>query len=136
MADYSITAASVLPITDDTQTVRGTLGATVTAGQWVYQNTTDRLYYLADADALATSIVSGLTLSGGAAGQPVTIATAGNVTTNAVGTAGAVVLLSTTSGGWAPVADLASGDYITIVGGFTTTTNFLISITPLRVAEP
>lgn len=136
MADYSITAASILAADTNTQVSAGTFGETVTAGQAVYKNTTDKRWYKADADVAATALAVGVALNGGSAGQPGSIATSGNLTTNSVGTAGAVVVVSTTAGGLAPVTDLASGDYVTIVGVFTTATNLLLSFIQSGVAKP
>lgn len=136
MADYSITAASILAADDDTQISTGIFGETITAGQVVYRSTTDRRWYKADADTATTAPAVGIAINGGAAGQPGSIVTAGNLTTNSTGTAGAVVVVSTTAGGLAPVADLGSGDYVTVVGVFTSATNLLVSFIQSGVAKP
>lgn len=116
MADETVTATEVLPATD-TQTVDGILGATVTAGQMVYLDSTTSTYKLADADASATTAAAkGIAMNGGATGQPVKVAIGGTLDPGFTVTVGAIYVLSGTAGGIAPVADLAAGDYTFIVG--------------------
>jgi hypothetical protein len=127
MADISVTAASVVP-TSTTKRQTKNAAAAITAGQVVYVNSSD-LVALADNDASVTTAAAvGIALNSCAAGQPCSYATSGDVTFNAVLTAGAVYVLSSTAGGIAPVADLASDDYVTILGVASTTTNLTINI--------
>ena len=128
MADVSVTAANVAPGTD-TQYADGFLGATVTAGQTVYLDTTNSTYKLADANASSTTAnVAGIAMNGGASGQPVKVAIGGSITPGFTVTAGAVYVLSATAGGIAPVADLASGHYPVIVGIGTSATAMKLSM--------
>ena len=123
MADLTITAASVLAGSD--ASVRdGTLGAAVTAGQALYLDPADSRWKLADNNS-ATVIArtpQGIALNGGASGQPVKVLTGGPITIGATMTAGVAYYLSDTAGGICPVADLASGEYPTIIGIATSTT--------------
>lgn len=116
MADISITATAVAPGTD--AVIRnGTAGATITAGQPVYLDANNR-YQLADSDsatALARSPV-GHALHGASSGQPLAIIETGDLTLNAVLTAGLAYYLSKTAGGICPVADIASGGYPVVLG--------------------
>lgn len=114
MADVSVTATSVAK-TATTRIINGFLGGTVTAGQPVYQ-ATDGTYLAADANASATtSTCAGVALNGGASGQPVAIAAGGTYTPGFTVTVGAVYVVSATAGGIAPVADLATGWYTSIL---------------------
>lgn len=122
MADLSITAGSVLAGGGSTKRA-GTAGATITAGQVVYLDTSDGRYKLADADSGTAAVRSpfGIALNGASAGQPLTVCTRGAVTIGATVTAGTTYYLSPNPGGIAPLADLLSGDYPTIVGIATST---------------
>ena len=50
-------------------------------------------------------------------------------------TAGAVYVVSANAGGIAPVADLGSGDYVTLLGIATSTTNLKLSISVSATAK-
>lgn len=117
MADLSITAANVVA-TAGTRVETGTAGATITAGQAVYYDSEASTYKLADCDSATVAARSprGIALNGAASGQPLSVATKGPVTIGATLTGGVVYYLSGTAGGICPVADLATGDYPTILG--------------------
>lgn len=119
MADYSLTAASVVPSSRATL-VYGTFGATVTAGQAVYRDTADTdakgqgKFKLADANSAtaAAQTIFGIAVNGGASGQPATVCVADPDFTHGlatVATTAPVIVLSATAGGLAPVADLTTG---------------------------
>jgi hypothetical protein len=135
MADVSVTAASVVK-TSTTAISEGIAGGTVTAGQPVYIDTTDSSLKGADADVQATSVAAGIALHGASTGQPLKYATGGNLTFNAGFTVGQVYVVSTTAGGIAPYSDLASGDFVTILGVATTTSNLNIKINATEIAKP
>ena len=129
MADISVTATSVAPITDSTQIETGILGATVTAGQSVYLDAASQTYKLADSNASATTAqVKGIALNGGASGQPVAVATGGKINPGFTGTVGQVVVLSATPGGVAPVGDLTSGWYTSIIGVITAASQLTLRV--------
>lgn len=121
MADLNITAANVVAGAG-AQTKTGTAGATIPAGDIVYLDTvTTGKWQLADGDA-ATAAARGQTGSFGMAlnsaslNQPLVVQTAGPVTVGSVLTAGAAYYLSDTPGKLCPLADLATGDYVTLLG--------------------
>lgn len=117
MADISVTANNVAPITGSTQIEYGIAGATITAGQSVYLDASTQTFKLADANAsAATAALKGIALNGAASGQPLAVATGGTLNPGFAGTVGQVVVLSATAGGLAPVGDLTTGWYTTIVG--------------------
>lgn len=131
MADLTITATSVVA-GGNARTVDGTAGATITAGQAVYLDSTTGTYKLADCDSATAAVRSpaGIALNGAATGQPVEIATSGNITIGATVTAGVAYYLSATAGGICPVADLGSGDYPVFLGFATSS-----SVLALRIVE-
>lgn len=135
MADLTITAADVKK-TDSTLIAEGIAGGTVTAGQPVYKDSTaSNKLKAADADVLASAAAVGIALHGASADQPLKYAIGGNLTLSAVMTAGAVYVVSANAGGIAPVADLGSGDYVTLLGIATSTTNLKLSISVSATAK-
>ena len=135
MADLTITVGDVKK-TDSTSIAEGIAGATITAGQPVYKDSTaSNKLKPADADVLASAAAVGIALHGASADQPLKYATSGNLTLSAVMTAGAVYVVSTTAGGIAPVADLGSGDYVTLLGIATSATNLKLSISVSATAK-
>lgn len=116
MADISITAASVLA-SATASTTFGTGGATITAGQPVYRDTTDLddagqgKFKLSDANLAAAARIDGIALNGCSAGQPLKVALGDPDFAHGLAgrAAGDFIILSATAGALAPVADLASG---------------------------
>ena len=128
MADISVTAANVIAASGST-TKQVTFGATVTAGQPVYKDTADSNEYKpTDADAEASALVEGIALCGGADGQPGVIITAGNLNAGATLVVGQTYVVSATAGGIAPISDLLSGDYVSVLGVASTASNLELSI--------
>lgn len=127
--DISVTASSVLPGTDATY-ASGTAGASITAGQPVYIDTSDSSKLKAcdcDASDLA-STVAGIALHAASSGQPLKYQTGGNLTFNAVLTAGKCFVASATAGGIAPIADLATGWRTSVLGVALSTTSLKMNI--------
>lgn len=126
MADLSITSSSVQPAGGATL-VTGTAGATVTAGQPVYKDAGDgNKLKPADADASeAAAAAVGIAVNDAADEQPVTYITRGNLVTDATTVKGAIYIVSGNAGGIAPAADLASGDYTTLLAVASDTTGTL-----------
>lgn len=127
--DLAITPAAVVKGTG--AVVRnGTAGVAITAGQTVYEDASDgNKVKLADADlSAAAATLKGVALHAAAAGQPIAYQDGGNLTLNAVLTAGKVYVLSATAGGIAPVADLAAGWRTSLVGIALSTTSLMLLI--------
>jgi hypothetical protein len=122
MADISVTAASVANTGGQTDT--GTAGASITAGQILYKDASaNNTLKPASCASTAAAAVCGMALNGGASGQPITFAKAGaTVTAGATLGVGTIYVLSDGSGTYAPVADLATGDKVVIVGYATSST--------------
>ena len=129
MADLSITAANVVA-GSGAKKVTGTAGATITAGQVVYYDSTTSTYKLADTDSATAAVRSpaGIALNGASANQPVTVLTSGPVTIGATVAVGDVYYLSGTAGGLAPFADVAAGDYPCVIGICTSTSVLNVKI--------
>ena len=117
MADLTITAANVVKGTN-ARVEHGVAGATITAGQQVYYDTATGKYGLADTNSSTAAVRSprGTALHASLDGQPLAIQRSGEITIGASLTAGVAYYLSGTPGGIAPVADLTTGDYPTLIG--------------------
>lgn len=115
MPDLSITAANVRP--GSAQLISGIAGASLTAGQAVYQNASDQTYKAALSDTAPHAAAAGIVVNNAASGQPISIATGGAVTLGgSVGTVGDVLTVSANAGMLAPVGDKVATEWITILG--------------------
>jgi hypothetical protein len=117
MADLTITAASVVK-GSGSEVDRGTAGATITAGQAVYEDAATGKYLLADDNSAtaAARVPKGIALNGASNNQALAVLMAGDITIGATLVPGTVYYLSDTPGGIGPAADLASGEYPCVVG--------------------
>ena len=137
MVDVSVTATSVKAANAQTKSKTGTAGATITAGQALYADSTAAgVLKLADNDdTTATAAVVGVALHGASANQPITYAYEGDVTFNAGLTGGVIYCTSSTAGGIAPSADNATSDTIGIIGYATSTTNLRLLLAATGVVH-
>lgn len=117
MADLTISSAAVLPGVN-ASLAAGTAGATVAAGDVVYLASATKKWMLADADSATAEArkAVGIALNSAALNQPVDVLTGGDVTLGSVLTAGQAVYLSDEPGKMCSLADLATGDYICLLG--------------------
>lgn len=124
MADLSITAANVAAVSGASIDRSKNAGASVTAGQLVYLEAATSTWKLADCNSATVEArtPTGIALHAAASGQPLAVLTAGPITIGATLTAGVAYYCSGTAGGIAPVADVTTGWYVTIVGIATSTT--------------
>jgi hypothetical protein len=127
-ADLSITASNVVAGADAI-TANGTAGATITAGQAVYLDTTTTTYKLAHASTnSSTPKAAGIALNAATANQPLVICTGGTLTIGA-GTVGKIYVVSANNaGGVAPSSDLTTGWYTTILGVVTASNTLTVKI--------
>jgi hypothetical protein len=116
MADLTVTAASVLWTSGTKQT--GVAGATVTAGQAVYLDSTTSTLKLAQSDGTAAEADAvGIALHAAGSGQPLVYASQGAViNVGATTTKATTYVVATTAGGIAPQADLISTNKIVRLG--------------------
>lgn len=106
-------------------------GATVTAGQPVYSDTTDsNKAKVSDATTLAKATVKGIAVNAGVSGGGLVVATSGSlILVGASMTVGKTYYLSATSGAIIPEADLASTNYVTRLGTASAATQLELDIT-------
>lgn len=132
MADLSITASAVIA-GSNAVVEHGTGGATITAGQMVYKEASSGKFKLADSNSATAEAKTpyGIALNGCADGQPLAVVKSGDVTMNAVLTAGSSYYLSETPGGIQPAADLGSGENVALLGLAKSTT-----VLALRIQVP
>ena len=138
MADLSVTAASVVASANAVKLNQYNAGATITAGQVVYLDANSK-WQLMDANASATgndpANTRGIALGGGANNQPITVAikdswfTPGATLTNSV-----AYYASPNAGAIAPVADITTGNYATVLGVARSTTILNLNPTAAGVA--
>lgn len=118
MADYSITAASVVPPSGASLS-SGTevFGETVTQGMPVYKKASDKKIYKAKASTQAEAKAVGVAVVSGSAGQPAIYITGGIFPIGATIPAGTEVHVSGAAyGGIAPNTDYATGHWCTPLG--------------------
>lgn len=117
MADLTITATNVVA-GSNAVVAHGIAGETITAGQAVYLSSTTNKWLLADADSAAAEArrAGGIALNSASASQPIAVQKEGDITIGATVTAGTAYYLSDEPGGICPVGDLASGDYVCLIG--------------------
>lgn len=120
MADLSITAASVLPVSGAAIDTSRNAGATITAGQTVYV-ASDNTWQLArnTTQALAGGSTGGnnvgIALNGASSGQPLHVLTQGDIDIGATVAVGGRYFVSDNLGGIAPTADVSTGEYVTFL---------------------
>jgi hypothetical protein len=122
MADISQTAANVIA-SASARRISKTAASAITAGQPVYL-TSNGAVAPADANASATTAnVLGIAENGGGTGQRISVITKDpSLVIGATVAIGDVLILSATAGGIAPVADLATGHFCTVLGVAISTT--------------
>ncbi len=141
MADLNVSATGVVAANSNTNKAYGIAGEAVSAGQVVYLDPTSNLIHPAQGTALvqAQNVVGVALDSTAGSGQPLSYATAGDVTlpTSGAGSivvGGSVYVLSTaTAGGIAPSTDPAAGTatFITVLGLATNPANLRLNIIAL-----
>jgi hypothetical protein len=117
MTDIVITPASVIAGADASIDF-GVAGQTITAGQVVYLETATNMLKLADNNNADIEVrtARGIALNGAAAGQPIAVCRSGQVTIGGTLLPNVAYYLSDTPGGICEVADLAGGEYPTLLG--------------------
>jgi len=117
MADISVTPASVLA-SSTALTAAGIAGATILAGQTLYIDTANsNVLKLADSNSTALiATVAGIALHGASSGQPIKyVYDDPTFTPGATLVVGQTYAQSSTAGGIAPIADLVTGDYPSVL---------------------
>lgn len=136
MADLTQTWANVVP-DNDAAKIRGDSGEQLTAGQPVYRNAADGRFYRTDADDTeAKAACVGICQNSPTNVQPCAIQTAGDIDLGATLTVGETYVVSAQTGKIAPIGDLGSGDYVTILGVATAADNLKIGLVVSGVQKP
>lgn len=134
MADLTITAANVEKVSGRTETEIA--GVAITAGQAVRVDITDsNKVKLADADTITEHTLKGVALCDAATDQPVTFLVDGVMDVGATLVVNEVYIVSAAAGGIAPIGDLASGDFLGIVGFATATNRLTLHVASSGVAK-
>jgi len=124
MADLTITAANIIPVAGYSKKTLLSAAA-ITQGQSVVQNSANK-WALADADTSGSELSYVALNEATAANQPITVITDGDLGFGAILTANECYVVSNTAGAIQPIGDLASGDYLRVLGFATTTSNLKI----------
>ena len=135
MADLSITAGNIIAVAGyGFQDM--TAGEAVARGKPVYTKAADGLAYVASCESTsAVAAVTGICLNDAGANQPVRVMTSGNLGFGAILTVGMLYVLSA-AGAIAPHSDLATSDFVSILGVATTTGNLRLCIINSGVEVP
>lgn len=128
MADLTQTAANVALGASTTPTRVVQFGVAVTQGNALYLSATDGKYYKADAnDGEAKARVAAIALTPGAQDAYGLVALPGStpgqslINLGATLAKGEVYAVSAAAGAIAPIGDITSGQYVTVIGIATTT---------------
>lgn len=140
MADVSITSADVLGVTDVSQSIK-TAGGAITAGMLVYEKRDAdgvRRVYAAQATGTDEAKLVGVAMdTTGAADQPIVIATRGIIDIGGTLLPGtAYVVSAANAGGVAPDSDLATGNFISLLGVALTSNNIILCVLPTNEQVP
>ena len=135
MADLTQTPANVRRQVA-TQRTSVTAGEVITPGMPVYRSTADNEWYKAADTSAALAAAGGIALTNAGDGDVLDVATDGPINVGATLTIGEIYVLSGTAGNIAPVGDLASGNFVTILGVASSASQLELSITASGVAKP
>ena len=132
MAAYTITATEVTAGAGATIFRTALAGVTITAGQALYLSAANTVS-LAQADGTAAEAAAvGIAMNGGAAGQPILFVANGLINLDTAALTGAalgdVVALGATAGGLYPNEDIATTEYVTIMGYIVTANPGVVNV--------
>lgn len=135
MANLTITAANVGVVNDSIDVRAVQVGESVTHGMPLYFSSNK--YYKCDATTATKANCSVISLGAASTdGYVLALFTGGDYVVGATLTLGTTYVVSATSGLIAPIADLTTGNYPTILGTAKTTTTLRFIPTPSGVAKP
>lgn len=116
MADITQTAANVRAY-DGARTKEVVAGATVVAGNLVYEDSDDnREYKPCDTSSTAKAAAKGMAITNAGDGQRLIIVTSGDVDPGGTVAVGEIYTVSDNAGKFAPAADNGTGDFVTVAG--------------------
>lgn len=128
MANLTITVANLQAVSGYAP-LRGTSGATITAGMPCYIDT-DGTMKISEAGSTAIKAVArGISLHAAVSGQPLELICFGNLAFGAILTKGVFYVVSATAGLICPLADITTtGHYIMKLGQASSTSNLILDI--------
>lgn len=134
MADITVTAANVRPVSGATQTTV-VAGETITAGQPVYKKAADSKYYKAISNSSEASTCRGIAITNAGADEQLVILSAGKIIIGGTVVLGESYFVSGTAGGIQPSGDVGSGEYVCFLGIGVTTTQIKVNIDASGIAH-
>ena len=137
MADLSVTAANVLAAANATKKT-GVAGAAITAGDSLYADSTDgnKLKPALHSGTEEQAECVGVALNDAADEQPAHYLSEGDLNPGATVAVGTAYAVGAAAGGIAPIVDVGTGDFMTIIGIATTTSNLKLRLAVGGVAKP
>ncbi len=134
MADYTITSADVKISGSNVRATTVVAGEAISEGQLVYLDTVSGKYKLALATAEASANVVGVSVTSAATDGYFLMQSSRNYFAGTTLVAGDPIYLSATAGAICPHADLASTNYVTLLGHAISTSEIEINIDVTGIA--
>jgi hypothetical protein len=137
LSDLSITAANVVPCAGNNVNNQFTASVAITQGETVYLVAgSPSQWALAKSSGTATlAQCQGVALNSASAGQPLTVQTSGPITIGATVVVGGLYILSATAGLICPFADIATTNFVTLLGVASSATVIQLAPNPTGVAH-
>jgi hypothetical protein len=134
MVDITVVAANVKP-GSSTVTKQGTAGEAISAGQSVFVAADGGIELCENDQAALDAACRGVALGDAAVDQPIVYAITGDVDMGAIMTIGETYVVGAAPGGIAPEVDVVTGEFLTVIGVATTTSNLKLGILQSGVAH-
>lgn len=134
MTDITVVAANVKPAAS-TITKKGIAGEAITAGDSVFVAADGGIELCENDQTVIEAACRGVALNDAAVDQPIEYAISGDVNMGAIMTIGSVLIVGAAAGGIAPEVDAVSGEFVTVIGVATTTSNLKLGILQSGVAH-
>ena len=135
MADISVTGGSVI-IGETGVQDHGIAGASITRGQTLYKDSSDSdKLKAAITTTAATAACVGIALNQASSGQPLAYCRAGAINPGGTVAVGTVYIVSLNAGGIAPITDVLTGQFVTVIGVGTATNTIDVSLHASGVAK-
>jgi len=119
MADITITEAQVVQTTDRSKLRTYVAGAEISPGEAVYLKSSDHKVWPAIDTSAAAAAAIGIAVSAAEVAENSIVVQEGGTITLGAGasvTAGMILVVGAAAGGMSAIADLATGEYVTIMG--------------------
>jgi len=139
MSDISVTQSAVKAANSDTVKATGVAGEAIDIGKSVYLDPGDgKVKKAQGTNSTHTANLVGVALTNAQGdGQPIVYGSEGDITFNSALTTGQTYVVSAAAaGGIAPVSDLASTNYVAVLGVATSATNLKLAPIPTSAQKP